>query len=135
VITKVRIALRLFIFDLFILGINVCPLEIPAQTAETLAPEASSKETLAVSQGEAKIIDDINGKFNSFLGAYAKSAVTDLPRSTTIGRGLGQGRGIVTGVGRSVGSFNGITTALGRSSGVYGRSAGGAGRGRGDQKQ
>ena len=134
-ITKDRIALRLFIFDLFILGINVCPLEIPAQTAETLAPEASSKETLAVSQGEAKIIDDINGKFNSFLGAYAKSAVTDLLRSTTIGRGLGQDRGIVTGVGRSVGSFNGITTALGRSSGVYGRSAGGAGRGRGDQKQ
>ena len=134
-ITKVRIALRLFIFDLFILGINVCPLEIPAQTAETLAPEASSKQTLAVSQGEAKISDDTNGKFNSFLGAYAKSAVTDLPRSTAIGRGLGQGRGIVTGVGRSVGSFNGITTALGRSSGVYGRSAGGAGRGRGDQKQ
>ncbi len=127
-ITKVRSALRLSIFVLFILGINVFPLEIPVQTAETLAHEASSKKTLVVSQGEAKVIDNISGKFNSFPGAYAKSAVTDLPRSITIGRGLGQGRGIVTGAGRSVGSLSGITTALGRSSG-------GAGRGRGDQKQ
>ncbi len=96
---KVRIALRLSIFVLFILGINVFPLEIPIQTAETLAHEASSKKTLVVSQSDAKVIDDISGKFNSFLGAYAKSAVTDLPRSITIGRGLGQGRGIVTGRG------------------------------------
>ena len=88
-ITKVRIALRLSNFVLFILGINVCLLEIPAQRAETLAPEASSKETLVVRQGEAKVIDDISGEFNSFLGAYAKSAVTYLPRSITIGRGLG----------------------------------------------
>ncbi len=96
-ITKVRIALRLSNFVLFILRINVCLLEIPAQRAETVAPKASRKETLVVRQGEAKVIDDISGEFNSFLGTYAKSAVTYLPRSITIGRGLGQGRGIVTG--------------------------------------
>ncbi len=81
---KARIALRLSILFLFILGIAIGPGQSQAQTAETLATEASSMDTLAVSPGEARVIDKLSGEFSSFLGDDAKAVVTGLRNGTSI---------------------------------------------------
>ncbi len=81
---KARIALRLSTLVLFLLGMTVGPRQSHAQTADTLATEASSMDTLAVSQGEAKVIDKLSGEFSSFLGDDAKTVITGLRNGTPI---------------------------------------------------
>ena len=81
---KARIALRLSIFVLFILGMAVGPSQSLAQTADTIGTEASSMDTLSASQGGTKVIDKLSGEFGSFLGDDANAVVTGLRNGTAI---------------------------------------------------
>lgn len=55
-----------------------------AQTSTDLNNEATKMNTLASSQGEGKVIGNISGDFNSFLGSDSNAVVTGLRNGTPI---------------------------------------------------